>query len=397
LELTDHAACAESHPAAPCQRDTPPYGPWAAIGLYAADSRNIDLAHLNIHGLASRGVWAGRLTDWRVTDVRIALNGGAGWDGDLADETLGTSNHGTISFNRLVVEWNGCVESLAGQPTNCWAQNAGGYGDGLGTGNTVGNWLFQDSTFRYNTSDGLDLLYARPISGSVELPFVSIEKSVFMGNAGNQVKTNGSMHMENSLVVGNCGFFLDKPYAQAMGARDSGDHCRATGNALSLTLGPRNAVTVTNSTLVGQGDCLAIIACDEYQRCDGSEKVILANSVFSGATDFTDPNDRTCMAWVDSESSQPFTGSVAAEYNLYNDLKYDASFSLGSYALVDLDPLFANSAFESFDGHLRTGSPAVDSGLPVGLAPLGEAIPNHDLEGTSRPQGAGVDRGAYER
>jgi len=49
---------------------------------------------------------------------------------------------------------------------------------------------------------------------------------------------------------------------------------------------------------------------------------------------------------------------------------------------------------ETFDGHLKTGSPAIDSGLPVGS--LGGLIPDHDLEGISCPQGSGVDRGAYE-
>ena len=73
LEITDHSGCVEFHSGAlACGRDTPPFGPWAAVGLYAEDARNVQLRHLNIHGLAVTGVLAGRLQDWTVEEVRIA-------------------------------------------------------------------------------------------------------------------------------------------------------------------------------------------------------------------------------------------------------------------------------------------------------------------------------------
>ena len=76
LEITDHPDCVEFHSGGlACERDTYSFGPWAAIGLYAEDSANVRLHDLNIHGLAHGGVWAGRLTDWTVEDVRIAGNG----------------------------------------------------------------------------------------------------------------------------------------------------------------------------------------------------------------------------------------------------------------------------------------------------------------------------------
>ena len=42
---------------------------------------------------------------------------------------------------------------------NCWGQKAGGYGDGLGTITTGGQWLIEDAFVHHNTSDGLDLRY----------------------------------------------------------------------------------------------------------------------------------------------------------------------------------------------------------------------------------------------
>ena len=70
-------------------------------------------------------------------------NGLAGWNGDLEDDD---ANSGTLSFKRWTVAWNGCVETYPGKkPQGCWAQDAGGYGDGVGTGETGGTWIIEDS------------------------------------------------------------------------------------------------------------------------------------------------------------------------------------------------------------------------------------------------------------
>jgi hypothetical protein len=92
LEIIDHSSRIEDHAAASggseytCQRDTPPYGDWAATGLYAEDSADVLLQNLDIHGLANQGVQAGRLTDWTVENVRVAGNGLAGWNTDLVGD-----------------------------------------------------------------------------------------------------------------------------------------------------------------------------------------------------------------------------------------------------------------------------------------------------------------------
>ncbi len=168
LEITDHAGCAEHHAGGlACHRDAFPYGSWAPVGVYAADSSDVLLCDLDIHGLASTGVHAGRLTDWTLENVRIAGNGWAGWDGDLWEGS--SSNTGTLRFRNWTVEWNGCVETWPEQaPAGCWAQTAGGYGDGVGTAATGGVWIIEDSSFLHNTSDGLDLLYHTE-GGSVSL------------------------------------------------------------------------------------------------------------------------------------------------------------------------------------------------------------------------------------
>ena len=377
LEITDHSNCVEFHAngAVSCERDTYPYGDWASEGIIATDSANVTLKNLDIHGLASTGIRAGRISNWTVEDVRIAGNGWAGWDGDVEGDD---SNSGTISFKRFTVEWNGCGETYpGGQPHNCWSQTAGGYGDGFGTGTTGGHWIFEDSIFRYNTSDGLDLLYARNSGSRIE-----IKRTMSYGNAGNAIKVNGPTSIENSLMIGNCGFFHGKSFTYNV------DDCRALGSPLSFSLRKGATFSLVNSTIVGQGDCLMGGECDD-NSCDGSETIIIQNNAFQGYADYLDPEDTTCYLWL-----EPFNlFDLRMDYNILYNVKIADQLTLSAHELQQ-KPMFVNDTLESFDGHLKSGSPAIDSGLAVGS--LNGLIPNNDLENNSRPGGAGVDRGAYE-
>ena len=380
LDLTDHSGCIESHPnpSITCQRDTYPYGEWGLIGIYAADSANVTLRHLNIHGLAHTGIWAGRLTDWTVEDVRIAANGLAGWDGDIDGSD---SNSGTLTFRRLTVEWNGCAESYPDkQVNNCWGQSAGGYGDGFGQGGlTGGHWIIEDSVFRYNTQDGIDMLYVRQGNSQIE-----IRRTQSYGNAGDQIKVNGSARIENSLMVSNCGFFNGKSFTY-----DVGD-CRAGGSALVFSMRRGSKVSVVNSTLAGQGDCLLIVECDTeaFPAYNGSEAPIIQNNIFRGYQEFGS-DDTTCDVWFDRDNFY----QTQEDYNVIHPDTKLGEFQHGSHDIFQ-DPLFVNANLETFDGHLQSGSPAIDSGLPVGG--IGGLVPTDDLGKTTRPQGSGVDRGAYE-
>ena len=377
LEITDHSSCVESHrdPAVECERDAYPFGDWAVYGIYAADSDNVLLKDLNIHGLANGGVWAGRVSNWTVENVRIAGNGWVGWNGDLGDGD--SSNSGALTFRNFTVEWNGCGETYPEEmPHGCWGQSAGGYGDGMGLNTTGGNWLFEDSIFRYNTSDGLDMLYVRLAPSNIV-----IKRTQAYDNAGDQIKVNGPTQIENTLMVSNCGFFDGKPFTYDV------DNCRAGGSALALNARKSSQISVINSTIAGEGDCLCLIECDSGD-CDGSETFILQNNIFMGYPEFADPSDQACYIWFEPS----VFGTVNADYNVVYGAK------IGNVELADhdlfQDPLFVNSTLETFDGHLQPGSPAIDSGLANGS--LDGLIPDHDLENASRPQGCCVDRGAYE-
>lgn len=385
LEVTDRSGCVEFHSdqSVSCQRDTFPFGDWASIGIYGVDSSDVTLRNLNIHGLAETGVRAGRLTNWTLENVRIAANGWAGWDGDVYGDD---SNSGAMTFRKVVIEWNGCAETYPGKiPDHCWAQSAGGYGDGLGTGATGGHWVVEDSVIRYNTSDGLDLLYVNRVPGVASS--VTVARTIAIGNAGNQIKIGGPSSVVNSVMVGNCGFFHGQPFAPLMGSGNSGDHCRAGGATYLADLGNNAAASVVNSTITGQGDVLVSTEC-EHTACSGSESLTLVNNVFQGDAEFPSGQDTTALLW---DPSNLTAGKI--DYNVINGVKIDVC-PVGAHDQC-ADPRLLEASYSAFDGHLRSDSPGVDSGLPVGA--LNGLIPDHDFENNPRPSGVAVDRGAYER
>jgi hypothetical protein len=369
LEITDHSACVEDHTGGlGCERESYPYGEWAAVGLYAEDSTNVHLSHLDIHGFAVAGVRAGRLTDWTVEDVRIAGNGWVGWEGDIEGDD---ANSGTLTFRRWSVVWNGCGESYpGGEPVGCWGQSAGGYGDGVGTGATGGDWLIEDSAFLHNTSDGLDLLY-HTLGGSV-----TIKRTHAEDNAGDQIKTAGPTHVANVVAVSNCGFFDGQPFTHHV------DPCRAGGSALAFTLHPGDQVTVVNATVTGEGDCLIIAECAEGDSCDGPESILLRNDILQGHPEFGGGGDTTCLAWTDLPDDL-----FAIDHVLITGLKGTPE-PCPPDSLCNVSSGLVHAGLDTFDPHLAAGSPAIDAGTIAGA-------PGDDFDG--HPRDAQPDLGAFER
>jgi hypothetical protein len=365
LEITDHAGCVESHRGGlACKRDLFPFGPWAAIGIYAADSSDVSLMDLNIHGLAHSGIQAGRLRDWTLTRVRIAANGWAGWDGDLGANT--SANTGKMSWSNVLVEWNGCGETYPQQqPAGCWGESAGGYGDGVGTASTGGDWVIRDSTFRYNTQDGLDLLY-HDRGGSITLNRVWAE-----GNAGNQLKLKGNASITNAVALGNCGFFDGKAFTYDVGA------CRAAGDAVVLAATtPHDFLSVTNSTIVSQGNVVILTTGPR------GSSLVLRNNILVGMPNFASPDRNSADTYVQDGIE------VDDGWNLKQDLRHA---KCGTPGTICGESGLLVVGRDRFDPGLKPGSAARASGLPPG-----GVIPSDDYYGRGRPSGRAADRGAVQ-
>ena len=378
LEITDHSGCVEDHSGGlACERNDYPYGPWASRGLYAEDSANVHLTDLDIHGLASTGVHAGRLADWTVENVRIAANGSAGWDGDLWEGS--DSNAGTMFFRHWTVEWNGCGETYpGGEPIGCWAQTAGGYGDGVGTGATGGDWIIEESSFLHNTSDGLDLLY-HSLGGRILLSQVRAE-----GNAGNQVKVTGEAAIVNSVLVGNCGFFDGKSFTYNV------DNCRALGNTLEVHYTAGDQVSILNSTFYGHGDGLVGGGPREGFGCDGSETLAARNNVFLGDTEFGSAGGDVSFFFYQEGCVDL---RLDSDYNVVHGVKNLQCGTEGAFVASRDHDLCQDPQLEgplagiAYGMRLTAGSPAIDAGTTQGA-------PSIDFDGRIRD--ALPDIGAYE-
>ena len=155
LIITDHSECIEHKD---CNRTTRPYGPWAVNGIVAQDSTNVLLENVSIHGLR-RGIKAGRLKDWTLKNVVLRGNASVGWDGDIGSSS---SNSGYMKFINSKIEYSGCAERYpdTSKVFNCFGQSQSGYGDGLGTEKTNGDWYFENTEISHNVSDWLYLLYS---------------------------------------------------------------------------------------------------------------------------------------------------------------------------------------------------------------------------------------------
>ncbi len=369
LDITDRASCAEFHchsgecggEVAACNRDSAPYGDWASTGVSARDSSNIVLRDLDIHGLANRGIFAGRISDWLLERVEIRANGWAGWDGNIGSDT---SNSGTITFKESVVGWNGCLEHWStGEIFGCWAQKGGGWGDGIGTGTTGGHWVFEDSTIHHNTSDGIDLLYLDD-NGQV-----TIRRTLVGFNAGNQIKISRTALIENSIVIGNCSYFVNHPNML------DGDHCRALGDSIYVGLSNSSHTDLINNTIVSQGNCVV-----SGGGGTNTSRLRMLNNLIIGKPYFLDPNKQSCLYYSGSDEE------LVWESNYIDGVRHNAcpgnSLCYGSPGITD-------DSLASFDAEPLSDSPLID------FADINFA-PSVDFHNLARDVGTGPDIGAIE-
>ena len=266
LEITDHSSCIEFHAGArqiePCERDKEPYGPWAGVGIAAADSSHVTISDVLVHGMAHDGFRVGRVRDWTLERTRILANGWSGWNGDIGEDS---SNSGSMVFRDVEIAWNGCAESFPDAThVGCWGQEEGGYGDGLGVGLTGGNWLFEHVHVHHNTQDGIDLWHAR---GDTTVVFRDVHAEA---NAGNQLKATGSATVEQSVLDGSCSALA------GLGSLQTADMCRAGGNTLALNLAAQATLSVSGNEIHGEGDCLIQLTCAD-KDCRSAHGDIVGN------------------------------------------------------------------------------------------------------------------------
>ncbi len=287
LEITDHADCGFGHPTLSCSgTGNHPSTLDAGTGIQITNSSNITFKNLNIHGMANRGILGGSVGNHIYDNVRIFGNALAGIDYDTCnnDGTCGVANGNTMLFkNGTNISYSGCIEnhsSLGTLMTNgCYDQNNGGYGDGLAGTNTSGTWTFTDVDISHNFSDGLDLLYMNRTGASGGS--VTIRRSRFEGNVGQQVKGDPNMYIEDSYIIGNCSYWNGKSYTLS-----GSSICRAAGTPIAITWEVNSGVTTTpkfyNNTITSNGD----VMFNTGGNCTAGTNVLVKNNLLLGGTDY---------------------------------------------------------------------------------------------------------------
>lgn len=294
LEITDHSSCitAHGHPdkSLVCDRAEPYTKLFADTGIYMEDSSDITLTDVTVKGL-STGIKAGRVSDVKLLRTNLYANSSAGWNGDIYGDD--DSNSGKIEFIDSAITFSGCGliynpgANDHGHPHACARQDIGGYGDGIGTGDTGGDWIFDNTQILYNNSDGIDLLYHQGEGDII------IKNSRIEGNGGNQVKVTGNTQLINNVIISNCGW--NSRQAASLGAE--GTNCRAGGAALSISWAhPDDKAILINNTVLSEGDCIMGTG-DRTEIGAQNQGLYIVNNIFYGVTDFRQEWENSCLLY----------------------------------------------------------------------------------------------------
>jgi hypothetical protein len=364
LELTDHSQCTRfggGHPVSEGCNSSYPLSDYAQRGIVTnAETAGVVLKNLDIHGLTSQGIIGAIGGDVTADHVRIAFNGGAGWDFDDGRGTKSAPG-AIVHASYLTVEWNGCNEEYpithAAPAFSCFDQDSGGYGDGVGTPDTQLNFTCDHCTFRYNTQDGLDLLH---VSGSL----ISVTNSSSYGNMGQQWKMGPmqSIVFQNNLTVHNC-----RRMSAAMSGAPEGYHrylslfCRAAGDGIAFLVKDAGTYVFQNNSFAGYGATSYDITCSG--SCTKAT-MTFQNNLHVG---YKDParGEVPGVFYLIGLPRNPF---AARDHNIYYNMKGCPSGSTERCVDPKLTNLPAWSGEASLDGidfHLTSASPARGAGVPV--------------------------------
>ena len=244
--------------------------------------------------------------------------------------------------------------------TNCtFESNSGG-----GMCNSSSSPTVTNCTFTSNTTFGGGGMYNSSSSPTVT-------NCTFTSNTASEGHGGGMCNTSSSPTVTNCTFTSNTA------SRDGGGMYNASSSSQTVT----NCTFTSNTASNGSGGGM-----DNWSYSSPT----VTNCTFTLNTGYNCggmaydncPNMKiaNCIFWNDNAPEIVESSAVTVTYSCIQN-GYTGTGN------IDTNPLFVDAAGNV---RLQATSPCIDTGTRAGA-------PETDIEGTTRPQGAGVDMGAYER
>ena len=169
-------------------------------------------------------------------------------------------------------------------------------------------------------------------------------------------------------------------------------NCTISGNAPTYNGGgiscENSSPTITNCTISGNpanygGGIYCYSSSLTITNCTitGNSATLYGGGIFNYSSSTTKVQNSILCADTAPEGKEIYIYTGSTITVTYSDVE-DGWTGTGN---INADPLFVGNG----DYHLKTGSPCIDSGTNVGA-------PTSDIDGDSRPQGAGYDMGSDE-
>ncbi len=326
------------------------------IEILGSPASHIIIKDIYIHHIDEFGIDAQDVDDIQILDSRIEYCGFGAIGGPEAQQG-GWRN----------VAISGCTLSYSGH----YYQGTDGSNrpydrpDGFGIEPSEGPILIEKTLVEHNYGDGIDSKAAN----------TTVRCCVVANNSCDGVKLWGDQsRIENTLIYGRGdGDRTPTPWAAIVINTES------SGNKFEI-------VNVTVDDSLGENYLMYV----QYDYPDVPVNLTIRNTIFSGRGN----NSSIFIARA---------STLIAEHNLFYMPRTDFVLSHGEkiYTSSNInqlgsgniygDPLFISPAWGTEgDYHLNSGSAAIDAGTSTGA-------PSIDLDGKTRPQGNGIDIGAYER
>lgn len=256
---------------------------------------------------------------------------------------------------------------------NAAAVGGGFYFDGIGTP-TIDNCRFEQNEGTYNGGGAAFL-------GNHADSHPAIVDSHFFGN---QSPAGGALTLGHNMALTVERSSFGENAATGPGGQGGVLFVHNTG-AATLT----NCIFYANAAVANGGVYYSTPSGPSvvgFMNCTFSTNVAAEGHAIYGSSS-TVATLTNCIVWDNTNASGAVVSVFGGDQPAITYSNVQGGFAGTGNLNPALDPQFVNAA--AADYYLQPGSPCVDAGTSAGA-------PNHDIEETARPQGAGVDMGAYE-